>query len=230
MKKIIYSLSVATILASGVANASDNKVFVGGSINGSQDIYKVKNKKSATFSQNFLTEGSSATDGAAEYAAISTNATDGYNMQGSLLAGYTRTINMFVLGAELGMDFGRVSIGDNGKQELKMTSSHGFYGLIRAGVNVPNSSATVYLQTGINARDYKMKYLGEFIASQSTKNIVSAVYGIGGEYKMLNETVGIFGEYNFMSSINKFSGEALVKKVNIRSHQIKVGARYYFDI
>jgi opacity protein-like surface antigen len=147
------------------------------------------------------------------------------NLNVSLLAGYIKTFNKLMVGAELGLDLGKIGIGSISNDEISANSNYGISLTSRLGYKV-KQDLTLYGGVGLKFQKFNLAYVNKFVDSKTDANIKSLKLLIGGE-KQFNEKISIFVELSHSSSLNKARFEATKQDLEFKAIEAKVGVRYF---
>lgn len=151
----------------------------------------------------------------------------GYNAQISLLAGLGTITDKIYLGAEILLDLGPQKIGKNSSSQIQVSSLYTAGIIGKLGYSFQKRSFN-YINLGLAVREYTDKYKGSSLSFSNSSFSSHALMGVGMEF-LLNKSIGLFTEINYMVSMSAIdSGSSNGKTLSIASTQLKIGAKYYF--
>ena len=140
----------------------------------------------------------------------------------SLMGGYSASVGNFTFITEGGVDLISSTIGSNDKKELELKNNFHFYITEKIGYKFEENMLT-YITLGVGVKDAKVTYKDKISAKG---NLTNMILGVGNEFRVMKNKLGIFTEFNNVISLNNVNTKAGDVKLN--SYQFKIGARYYF--
>jgi hypothetical protein len=142
----------------------------------------------------------------------------------SILAGYRKKINKFILKGEGSLDLGLSTIGNNSANELEV--SHNVTLNLVGSVGYQFVKKTnAYVNFGLSFRKYDIKYRGQHNTIDESNFATHALIGVGYE-RAINRRLGLFTEFNHLIPISNMQTDA--GKVKVSTNAFKIGFRYYY--